>query len=73
MTDDRIPPNPLDPGDDFQIDVELRERTERVWIDVPPGKGLVFAHWLHRHLTETPEQAQARRAADLLAELKGTA
>lgn len=73
MTDDRITPNPLDPGDEFEIDVQVHDRVDVVLITVPTGKGTVFAHWLHRYLGETPELRAGRRAADLLAELKAAA
>lgn len=74
MTDERMTPNPLDPGDDFQIDVRANGTSgDTVLVDVPQGKGLVFAHWLHRYLSETPELRAGRRAADLLAEIKAAA
>lgn len=69
---ERIPDWPLDQGDHFEINVDTVSvpDTDTVLIDVPRGKGAVFAVWLHRKFTETPELRQARREADQLAELK---
>jgi hypothetical protein len=79
VTDERIPLNPLDAGDDFQIEVEAgitdAETAEPMGMDcvavyVPDGKGVVFAAWLERQLTETPEDRQRRIEEDNLALLK---
>ena len=81
MSEDRIPPGPLDPGDEFKIDVRVESgyRSEdanayapddTVTVTLPHGKGMVFAAWLHRQMTETPELREARHQADQLAELK---
>lgn len=70
MSDDRIPLNPLDEGDQFALLVLTHDNDDEVTITVPKGKGWVLAAWISRQLTETPELRQEREEADHLAELQ---